>query len=89
MDPTTTLKTIWNYGRPTLIRWLAGAVLWIAVHYGIKLEAPETVQVWATSTVDQVAPFVIAGVSALWSWFEKKTLHEAPPPSLQPVAPKA
>lgn len=35
MDRIATLTKLWPFARPTLIRWIIGAMLWLAAHYGI------------------------------------------------------
>lgn len=74
MDRIATLTKLWPFARPTLIRWIIGAMLWLAAHYGITGLASPAAAVWANTTLDRAAPYLIVAISSVWNWFEKKAL---------------
>ena len=68
------------YVAPTLIRWIVGLLIWLGVHWGIKELTPEAAGLAANAIVNAIAPYTIAGYSAVRSWLEKRALHLTLPP---------
>ena len=80
MNASQAATFFWTYARPSLFRWTVGLLAWGTAHGCIFVFAGKDNAENANAILDQAAPFVIAGISMVFNWFEKRALHLQEPP---------